>query len=259
MNIFKQLIVSLYSPKDIAKFHQQGIGKTILFVFFLTLISVLPSFYYFNTSIINGFNSLESTVQKDFPDFKIENGQLESETAAPITINKENLTIVFDSTGTINEEDVKQSNNSIFFLKDELIYTASGQSQSIQYSMLGNTTITQQDISKLFNKLDSILPVMIPITDALIYIFSAAMKFIEVSILALFGLLLKNLVGNNSPYRYLWRLSAYSITLPTIFFAIMDSLQTIVPGGFMIHWFVAIMMLMLSLKEIQPKNDEIID
>ena len=40
MNIFKQLIVSLYSPKDIAKFHQQGIGKTILFVFFLTLISV---------------------------------------------------------------------------------------------------------------------------------------------------------------------------------------------------------------------------
>lgn len=256
MNILKQLIVSLYSPKDIATFHKQGIGKTILFVFFLTLISVLPSFYYFNTSIINGLNAIENTVQKDFPAFKIENGQLESEEAAPITINKDHFTIVFDSTGTIKQADAIQSNNSIFFLKNELVYSASGQVQSIPYSMLGNTTLTQQDLLDFFGTMDSVLPIMIPVTDVIIYIISAAMKFIEVSVLALFGLLFKNMVGNNKiSYRYLWRLSAYSVTLPTIFFTIMESLQTIVPAGFVIHWFVAIMMLILSLKEIHSQKE----
>ncbi|WP_174881655.1 DUF1189 family protein, partial [Metabacillus niabensis] len=39
MNIFKQLFTSIYSPRTISTFRFQGIGKTILFVFILTLVS----------------------------------------------------------------------------------------------------------------------------------------------------------------------------------------------------------------------------
>ena len=55
-------------------------------------------------------------------------------------------------------------------------------------------------------------------------------------------------------YRHLWRLSAYAVTLPTIFFTIMEALKTIVPGGFLIHWFVAVIMLMLTLKELNTEK-----
>ena len=79
MNIFKQLIVSLYSPKDIATFQHQGIGKTIFYVFLLVVISVLPSVYYFNTSMTSGFETIKETVEKDFPSFTIENGELISD------------------------------------------------------------------------------------------------------------------------------------------------------------------------------------
>ena len=62
------------------------------------------------------------------------------------------------------------------------------------------------------------------------------------------------MMGKNVSYRYLWRISAYSVTLPTVFFTIMESLKTIVPSGFFIHWFVAIMMLMLTLKEVPSEK-----
>jgi hypothetical protein len=254
MNIFKQLIVSLYSPKDISTFRQQGIGKTILYVFFLSLLSVLPSFYYFGTSITDGFQTLEETVQNDLPPFTIENGELMADEQAPITIDRNDFTIIFDSTGTIDQKDVSQSNNTIFFLKNEAVYSTAGQAQSMPYSTLGDVTITKEDLLSFITSMDSILPIMITVIDIVIYLFSASIKFIEISILALFGLALKNLLGKNIHYRHLWLIAAYSVTLPTIFFMIMEGLKTIVPNGFFIHWFVSIMILMLAIKEIPSKK-----
>nr|WP_295973368.1 DUF1189 domain-containing protein [uncultured Bacillus sp.] len=257
MNIFKQLIRSLYSPKDIAGFWNQGIGKTILYIFFLTLISVLPSLYYFNTSMITGFEDIEETFKQEIPSFTIEKGELISEETSPVTVNKGNFTLIFDSTGTITKEKVTNSDNTIAFLKDEWIYSAAGQSQSMPYSMMGTSTISDKDVANFLSSIESMLPVMVPVTDTIIYLFSAAMKFIEVSVLALFGLMLPNISGNQLQYRHFWRLSAYCITLPTIFFAIMEALQTVVPGGFLIHWFVALIMLMLTIKEMNaPKVSE---
>ena len=250
MNIFKQLIVSLYSPKDIARFQHQGIGKTIFYVFLLVLISVLPSVYYFNTSMINGFETSNETVEKDFPSFTIENGELNSDETAPMTINKGNLTFIFDSTGTITKQAVNGSDNTIAFLKNEWVYATAGQSQSMPYTLMGISTLTDENMIEILSAMESMLPVMIPLIDLIIYLLSSAMKFIEVSVLAFFGLMLQRMVDKTMQYRHLWRLSAYAVTLPTIFFTIMEALKTIVPGGFLIHWFVAVIMLMLTLKEL---------
>ncbi len=248
--------MSLYSPKDIAAFRLQGIGKTILFVFFLTLLSVLPSIYYFSTSLMTGLDAIEETVQSEIPTFSINNGELIMKENAPITIKNTNMTIIFDSTGTLDQTDVSRSENTIFFLKNELTYNFTGQTQAFPYSMLGDTAITKEDFLSMINSLDSLLPVMIPITVIVIYLISAAIKFIEITVLALFGLALKNLLGKDIQYNHLFRMAAYSVTLPTIFFTIMDSLHTIVPSGFIIHWFVAIMMLMLSIREIHSVHVE---
>lgn len=254
MNIFKQLIVSLYSPKDIATFQHQGIGKTIFYVFLLVVISVLPSVYYFNTSMTSGFETIKETVEKDFPSFTIENGELISDETAPVTINKGSLTFIFDSTGTITKQAVTSSDNTIALLKNEWVYSSAGQSQSFSYSMMGISTLTDENMIEILTAMESMLPVMIPVIDFIIYLFSSALKFIEISVLALFGLMLQRAVDKTMQYRHLWRLSAYAVTLPTIFFTIMEALKTIVPGGFLIHWFVAVIMLMLTLKELNTEK-----
>ena len=149
---------------------------------------------------------------------------------------------------------MKRAENTIFFLKNELAYSIAGESQSLSYSMFSDITITKNDLLSFLTKLDSFLPFIIPATSAIIYIISAAMKFIEVTIVALFGISLKNLLGKNITYGHLWKLSAYSITLPTVFFAIMEGLKTVVPGGFFIHWFVTLSVLLLTIKEIPSQK-----
>ncbi|WP_428909128.1 DUF1189 domain-containing protein [Niallia sp. Krafla_26] len=254
MNIFKQLIVSLYSPKDISTFRNQGIGKTILYVFFLTFISLLPSFYFFSTTVVNDFQMMQTTVQNDLPSFTIENGELSSEEKAPITINKDDFTIMFDSTGTVTSDDAGNTNNSIYILKNEVIYTFAGQSQSLPYTVLEGINLTKEDVVELTSSMESFLPIFIPIVLVIIYLLSSVGKFIGVFFLALIGLILNNTLRRNLTYGRLWRLAAYSITLPTIFFMIMEALRTIVPSGFLIYWLVAIIMLVLVLKEIPSQE-----
>jgi maltodextrin utilization protein YvdJ len=250
MNVFKQLLKSCYSPKDISMFRFQGIGKTILYVFLLTLISILPSIYYFSTAITEGVSSAKETVKQEFPDFVIKNGQLKSDMKEPLTINQNGFVIIFDSSGKANVDDLKNIANGVGFLKNDLVFVAGGQTQSYSYSMAQDLSVNKTELMDLIDNIDSSLIIFLPILFIVIYIFSSGIKFIEISILALFGLLLKNMSERKLEYRHLWRMSAYSVTLPTLFFMIMDALKTVVPAGFLIHWFVAFIVLFLAIKEI---------
>jgi len=255
MNIFKQFYKSLYSPKDIAMFRFQGIGKTILYVFFLTLISLIPAIYYLSSATVNGLDAIQNSIENELPSFQIANGELHSDEKAPLIINKEGFTINFDSTRTVTIDDLSKNNEAIAILKNEAYFIANGQVQSLPYSMLSDMSITNEDILNLLQSIDSSLVIIIPIMIAIIYVFTLGLNFIQISVLALLGLLLKKVLMRNIQYRHLWRISAYSVTLPTIFFAIMEGLKTTVPNGALINWFVAYIVLFLVIKEIPlPKK-----
>lgn len=256
MNIFKQLVLSLYSPKAIASWRTQGIGKTILFVFFLTLISVLPTIIHLGTAISSGVQMTKDTVSDQIPNFTIENGELNSDEMKLVTIEKKDFTIIFDPTGELQPNDLDKSLNSIALLKNDFAITTTGTIEQMSYSMLTELEITKDDVVTFINSADSMLSVILPIIFIAIYLFSSAMKFIGISVLALIGTLLNSSNSEKLKYRHLWRIAAYSITLPTIFFMVMDIFQTSVPFGFVLNWFVCILMLILSLKEI-PQSKEL--
>lgn len=255
MNIFKQFFKSLYSPKDIALFRFQGIGKTILFVFFLTLISLLPTIYYLSTATINGLDAIQNSIKNELPAFQISEGTLQSDEKAPIILNKNNLTIIFDSTGTANVAEVARSKDTIAILQHEAVFIANGQSQSLPYSMFSDMTFTNEDLQNMLSSIDSSLVIIIPIMVIIIYILTSGLNFVQISILAVLGLILKKLLLRHLQYRHLWRISTYSITLPTFFFTIMEALKTTVPNGAIINWFVAYIVLFLAIKEVpMPKK-----
>jgi hypothetical protein len=255
MNVFKQLYKSIYSPKDIAKFRFQGIGKTILFVFFLTLISILPSIYYFSTTLLSGIETSKTVISKEFPNFSINNGKLTADTKVPIKINKENFTIILDPTGAVKETDVEDEGNAFALLRDRFVLVTGGRTDSSPYSMMEGMNLTKGDLLNFIHSVDSLKGILIPVVSIILYLFSSASNFIEISILALIGLALKNLSGRNLNYRHLWRMATYSETLPTIFFTIMSAIKTPVPNSFIINWFVAIIVLYLAIKEVpQPKK-----
>ncbi|MEH7178764.1 DUF1189 domain-containing protein [Neobacillus vireti] len=257
MNIFKQFYKSTHSPSNIASFRFQGIGKTILFVFFLTFISILPTIYYLSTLLTAGIESTKSVITEDIPSFTIDNGVMSADSDVPITIDKGDFTIIVDPTGVITNEEVEDEGNAIALLKNEFAVSSGGRIDTYPYSMLEGLTLTKDDFKEMVNTVDGMKGIIIPIMSAFIFLFSSAISFIEVSILALIGLALKNLASRSISYRHLWRMAAYSVTLPTVFFTIMAALNTTVPNSFIINWFVEIIILFLAIKEIPSKKTTI--
>ncbi|GMB07612.1 DUF1189 domain-containing protein [Thermolongibacillus altinsuensis] len=250
MTMFKQLFVSLYSPVHIARFRFQKIGKAIGYVFFLTFIAALPMGAYFAVSLNKTIVNASELLKDELPPFEIIDGKLVSSATEPIEIFKPGLTIVFDSTGTLTKDDVERYPNAIGLLQKEAVLVANTHAQYYSYAMLQDRQINAEDIHAFIRTVQSLLPVIIPVSFLVLYLFTSATKFVHITILAFIGLILKGTLNKRGNYRQMWTLSAYSITLSTVFFTIMESLQIVVPYAVALDWFVSITVLLLVIKEL---------
>lgn len=255
MNIFRQFYKSIYSPKDIAAFRFQGIGKAILFVFLLSLLSILPSVFYISHSILTGINTAQTIVSNELPSFSIKNGQLTAKTSVPITINKDHFTMILDPTGAVTPQELKGSDNTFAILKNEFVFVSGGKTESYSYSMLTGTNFTSRNLIQFVEMINGAKMIIIPIIALFLYLFTCTANFIEVSVLAFVGLFLKKIAGRKVNYRQLWRMASYSETLSILFFTIMSAMKTTVPWSFLINWFIIIIILYLAINEIpMPKK-----
>ncbi|MFC4320791.1 DUF1189 domain-containing protein [Litchfieldia salsa] len=255
MSIFKQLIKSLYSPKDIVMYRFQGIGKTILFVFLLSLLSLLPSAISLSTDFTAGVRSLENAMNDEqVPSFEISDGNLTMSSSEPYISDQGNFVIIIDNTNTISPMDVSQYGNALAFLANEVILSSQYQAESIEYSLLEGISLTSEDISSYINTLQSSMPIIVTIMIIIMYIFTSAIKFIEVSVAGLIGLALRNILRLNLKYQHTWIIAAYSLTIPTVFFMIMDALHIFVPYSGTLNWLVVTLIMYLAMKEIPRKN-----
>ncbi|WP_243386312.1 DUF1189 domain-containing protein [Bacillus kexueae] len=252
MNIFQQTIKSLYAPKTIATFRFQKVGKTILFIFLLSFISFLPSAFYMGTGVHNGLNAL-TNVTSSLPPFSIENGSLQSENEMLIEQNIDGFILLFDPSGTLSDEDVEVYHNAIGFLNDGLTIVLDGMAQTIDYSIIEGT-MTKEDIAEFIKQVNELKLIILSVLFFLLYFTASFAKYIEITILALIGILFKNKLNKRLNFKQIFTLSAYAVTLSTVFFALMDTLQTTVPLQFSISWFIHLTILFLTFKEIpSPK------
>lgn len=246
---------SIYSPKDIAKFRLQGIGKTILYVFLLMLLYSAPGMYHFASITISAVGEAKAIVENDLPDFTISGGELSSEVAEPIEIKKPEFTVVFDSTGETAPGDLDGNGQTIAFLKHELaMKTGAAPAQTFSYDVFAGQKIDNAAAVSFIENIDESKVVFLPVFFTIFYLFTAGLGFIKISIFAAIGLLYANLMGRNLVYRHSWRLTAFAITLPTVFFSIMTLLNTTVPGSTLIDWTVTLIMIYLSIRELPKAN-----
>ncbi|MGP7816261.1 DUF1189 domain-containing protein [Niallia sp. 01092] len=251
MNIFKQFFRSIYSPRDIAGFRYQGNGKTILYLILLSLLASIPTLYHLSKGMNEGINSL---LEEEALSFSIKNNELQSTNNEPTIIYKDDLTIIVDSTGTYNANNISSSGNTVALLKKEFIISTAGQAQAVEYRNFGNVNITNEEILSSLKSLKSALPIMLSVFAIIYFLVMAISKVVETLILAIFGRLFSRILGRSLSYAQVWKITAYSITLPIMFFLVMDSLQTIVPNGALLNWFVGLFIVFLSIKEIPLDN-----
>lgn len=258
MNIFTQFFKSLYSPKHIASFRFQGIGKTILFAFLLAFVSILPTAIYSTSAILDGVDETAKALKTDFPAFQIKDGTLHSEENRPQVIYKGDIEIHFDSTGELKADDLLDTSTIIVgMLKKEIVVMANGSSQSIPYSMFQGLTIDNETASNFLKTAQSSLYIFIGLVIFIMYLVTATIQFLEITLLAYIGQLLISMTGRRANYGQLWRMSTYSFTLAITFFTIMNFIMVPVIGAFYVKWFVTIMVLYLAIKEMPvPKSKQ---
>lgn len=258
MNIFTQLVKSLYSPKDIAKYRFQGIGKTIFYVFFLTFIMILPLAIYFTMAFLTNVSEFSTALKSDIPPFEIKDGTLHSDAEAPLLIEKEDFTVQFDSTGTLTASDLNTSSDvTVGMLKDKAVLFVNGQAQELEYSLIPGLTLTNESASEYIENAKASLYLIIGLVILVMYLMTATLQFLEVTLLAYFGGLFAAILGRRINFGQQWRLAAYSFTLSVIFFTFMDFIQVPVVGDFYVKWFISLMMLYMAIKELPaPKKPQ---
>ncbi|WP_461202372.1 DUF1189 domain-containing protein [Anoxybacillus sp. TBDG-1] len=250
MMMWKRLLQSLYSPVHIARFRFHPIGKAISYVFFLSLIATLPIAIYFTISINKMIGSTHQLLTEELPPFEVVDGVLISNEKEPIELIRPDVTMLLDSTGTLTTDDVARYTNAVAFLKEEFALVANGHVQSYPYSVMQTDRFTNKDVYEFTGKLQSLLPIVISLSFFVLYFFTCTSKFLYVTVLAFIGLIFRGTLNKRGSYRHMWSLSAYSITLATIFFTIMEALQIVVPYAIALDWFVSITILFVSIKEL---------
>jgi hypothetical protein len=257
MVIFQQIWKSLSSTKHIASFRFQKIGKAILYVFFLSFLSMLPNGIYLSVNFSSGINELIEVIETKVPEFSIKDGTLHSSLLKPVEFQEDHFKFVFDSSGSITKQDIQSEDETVALLQNEIVVSLNQQVQIFEYSLLQQSTYNKKDILSILYHAKQVMPIFIVVFLLLMYLIASGSKFIEISILAFIGLLFKNVLLRNVNYRHLWILSVYSVTMTTVFFTVMDALHTNVPFDFYINWMVNMIILFLAIKEIPPKKPSI--
>ncbi|HHY72997.1 MAG TPA: DUF1189 domain-containing protein [Bacillus bacterium] len=252
MNIFQQFLKSIYSPKDVALFRFQGVGKTIGYVFLLMFISTVIVGISLGNDFLKWTEITNEKVMNELPNFELKKGTLTSELDSPIIQENNEFTFIFDTTGQITANDVSKYSNAIGLLKKEAIIISESEKQQLPYSNFGDISINKNTVINFIAKFKSLFYVILPMIFLLIYLFQTCLKFIGISVLALIGLMLSKQTSRKLRYNSLWILSAYAVTIPTIFFAITNALKIIIPFAFLLYWATASIVLYLIIVEI-PK------
>ncbi|MBU9722448.1 MULTISPECIES: DUF1189 domain-containing protein [Bacillaceae] len=242
MNIIQQFIKSLYSPETIAKFRMQKIGKTILYVFFLMFLVTIPPAIVLGSGISSIYDKAETHLVNTFPDFTIENGVLHADIDEPIIVEDDGEYIIFDPNGELRIDEINDYGNAFALLEREVAFVSGGIHEGISYQDFG-ITIAKPELVELVENLGGILPLIIGLLIFFIYVFTTGMKFVGIFALSLIGLFLSKRNAPQLSYKNLWVISAYTVTMPTVLFAIIDILQISIPFSFTIYWVIAIMML----------------
>ncbi|KPB05274.1 DUF1189 domain-containing protein [Bacillus sp. CHD6a] len=255
MTIFSQFIKSMYSPKAMASFRFQGIGKTILYVFFLVLISSIPMFITFGTSAVKLVNSTEEFLQDESPDFYIQNGEFFADIEAPFIVDEEGFAIILDPENELSLNEIYSYGDVVAIQSKEIIFKGAGQTDFIPLSDFQGTKVAKEDLLQFMDSVGSAFPIIITVLIVVGYLFFTATKFIQISILGMFGLLLKNMLKrNNLQYRHTWVLAAYAVTLPTLIFTILQASSLVLPYSSLISFAVSLFILYLIIKEVKIKK-----
>lgn len=214
IGIFRKFIYSLYKPKAYNEFLKQSTGKAILYIFLLSLVlGVINSLF-----IIIPINSVKSSFQDDFseniPDFQLKDGVLSIDADMPIKYVEDENIVYVDTENPIDPNIIDEYETGFLITSDSMIVKQNGIEQSISFNTMDSEFVLNKDT--LIDLIPLTINLIIVFFLILYPIFIFIQKLLFAAILALFGILIGNILKKTLSYSECFRLSLYSLTLPMV-------------------------------------------
>jgi Protein of unknown function (DUF1189) len=136
----------------------------------------------------------------------------------------------------------------IFFVN--ILNNKSGQ----QLNNFQNYGLDPEQMQGFASSVDGVLPIILIVVYAAMYIIFSGILFSGVSILSGIGLPVSKTLKKKLTYRHLWVMCCYSITLPVVLLTILFVLNIHVPYSFFFFWILTFIILVVAVHRSPNKN-----
>lgn len=235
MNVFSELVHSIYDCKSYKAFLNDKKRKTFLFGFLLVLIyflvTIIVPFVRFQMST-GGIVRLADGV---IPDFSIADGRLSVERQFEFEEGDTYVYVNTEEPGIAEDEileNLYQYGTVIIADSQNVIIKSNGQVETLMMSDL-DLEITKDELIQTFRPF---VTIMIAAILALIFLFMEATFFFGVIFVALLGMIVASCMQTKLTFGELYKLGIYTRTTPLLIKAVFSFL----PFGIPFFWLISI-------------------
>lgn len=247
MNFFEKIFNSVTNFKAYTYLAKEKVGKAILYLLFLSLIlgaiAVIRPVYEFN----KGVGDLITSIKEECPDFKLEDGKLSVDGKMPIKFKSDKDTVIIDTTGNTAEASIDGYENAILVTADSITIKDHSSYRVTKFKDLQGFTMTKNDIVK-WSSLLKLLTILVCIFR---YIYFVVAKGLSALLISLIALIINSIFKTKLKYGSLFSISIYTLTLPILLKAIIETVGVSIPYFWLIYHGFAVLYLILAMNEIK--------
>ena len=229
MNVFSELLHSIYDTQCYGQFLRDKKSKTFVFGFLLVMIYFLITIMVPFTKFQLSTGGIVNLINEAVPDFAIENGRVT--VARPVEYQAGNTYIYVNTDVSLEDSQIKAClrdyGQVVIMDCERAVIKSSGQTKEIMYRDIDpESNMTKAEL------LEEISPVITAILAAGLLIVFAGMEllfFFGVLFVALFGMIVASCMQCQLTFGQLYKLGIYTRTTPLIIKAVMSFLPFGIP------------------------------
>lgn len=232
------------------EFLVQGLGKSVLYIFLVTLIfSTITNF-----KTIDTFNTEASDIQEalvnSIPNFEFKNGVLSMDSSEPVYYKHNGEILIIDTVNKTNTSALDSYSDGIYVNSNELIYRQNYTTIfTINLTDYSELNFTNTSVEKLLLLLKIIFPLVLLIVNPIIsFVFNLAAGFAIIGPLSLF---ISSFMGIEFNYSRACTLSFYAMTLPLLLEALLNISGMEIENFYVLFYILSLIYCSLALKEIK--------
>lgn len=219
LNFFTKAYYSIKGFDYYRYFIMQKTGKAVIYLLLLGLIAGLAGIIQPVSESNKMINQMIGGIESTIPDFTFENGKLDVKANMPLIIGEgSGMTIIIDTSGATNESVLNSYDNVLLILRDKMIQKNYANQQVTDFSVLQGFKLDRSDVKNMLPLIKWFMLLLFIILPP----FIIAGRFLSALFISIFGLIINSVKNANLPYRDIFAISAYSLTLPLIICTLLD-------------------------------------